>query len=256
MESDNTRIERIQAYLENLMTPAEQSAFQIELETDPSLRKELEDLRKARIAVEAYAQMKVREEVAAAFAHVKNEQQAANGRRTYLRMAAIFLLLVAASFSFILLRNTYDPARMYKSSFELYPNRIGTMGSASGSDPLREGMNAYSLGEFRKALDLLQSVGADHPAKTEARFYEAQSLMALNETDAAADAFQTLLAETDQFDEPGQWYLALAYLKQGNETAAKALLSEISTTNGHYKQEAASRMLTKLNSFWRKIPGI
>ena len=70
------------------------------------------------------------------------------------------------------------------------------------------------------------------------------SYMETQQWDKAIPYFQRLIDQKDViFENHARWYLALLYFNTGKEDEAKALLRQIASTPGAYKQKEAQAIL-------------
>ena len=64
------------------------------------------------------------------------------------------------------------------------------------------------------------------------------SNLMLGQAESAKKNFQDLIAEFDDLDVQGKWYLSLCYLKTGETTQVRNLLNEIAGTETSYAAKA------------------
>ena len=58
--------------------------------------------------------------------------------------------------------------------------------------------------------------------------------------------FGSDVMKASRYSQQAEWHRALALLKSGNMTESKAVLTLMADQVGHFKQEAASRLLEKM----------
>ena len=66
-----------------------------------------------------------------------------------------------------------------------------------------------------------------------------------NSTDAIQDLQAVTQSDTSRFQEPADWYLALAYLQQADMVRSQQILQKISQQPKHEFQDKAARLLSQ-----------
>jgi len=138
-------------------------------------------------------------------------------------------------------RQTLSPSREQQLSrqwLEPMENVLFVPENQPGLDALKKGMAAYDAADFKQASQQLESYLAlqpDHPA----RIYLGVAQLINRD---AANAVATLAIATRSPEPPvmeaAYWYLALAWLEQGNPEAAKEALQQI-PAGSDYAERAA-----------------
>jgi len=106
-------------------------------------------------------------------------------------------------------------------------------------DPYEQGQNAYAAGDYRMAIEWLSQVGEGHPQAHAADLLEANAWLERDKPEKAVPLLEGLKAlGPGPFYDQSRWYLALAYLAQGNEDPAIALLEALVMENGPYRARA------------------
>lgn len=98
-----------------------------------------------------------------------------------------------------------------------------------------EAMQYYSKADYVNAARLLASQ-TDNMA---ARFYLAVSMMELNDFSKAIGQFEVVAADqSNLFTDQAVWYLALCYIKTGNEPQAIRVLESSSSSQSYFNDKA------------------
>jgi len=98
-----------------------------------------------------------------------------------------------------------------------------------------EAMQYYSKADYVNAARLLASQ-TDNMA---ARFYLAISMMELNDFSKAIEHLEVVAADqSNLFTDQAAWYLALCYVKTGNEPMAVHVLEPISSSQSYFNDKA------------------
>ncbi len=159
-----------------------------------------------------------------------------------LAIAASFLALIAVSFLFW---PSQTNSELFSSHYEAYPSIINPIvkGEQTAASVLDEAMVDYQQSNFNKASQLLESINS----KTDTvSFYLAMSQIELNQIPAAQQNLELIDEQTSRFYLESQWYRALLFLKQGQDTEAKAQLQLIANTQQHPYLDEASRLLSEM----------
>jgi tetratricopeptide (TPR) repeat protein len=105
------------------------------------------------------------------------------------------------------------------------------------------GMKQYRAGNFSSALIFFQRFLSKKPGNSPAFFYSGVSQLNLGKTDEAMSSFDKVLHGTDQnFYEAAKYYMALIWIKKSERKKAKALLNEVISMNGEYRQRATDAL--------------
>jgi len=171
--------------------------------------------------------------------------------RTWMRplaIAASFLLLISVG-TFLYMPSQYSSdaiaSRYYTDDASW---RSGTK-SGDSEDPIDAGITAYEAGNYEQAANPFSNFSDNDKAI----YGLAQSQYQLGNYEAAISNFQKVIArENPNYTENAEWYLLLAYLKNGQTGSEfEALLEKIINDGGFYAEEARG-VKRRLESFWRK----
>jgi tetratricopeptide (TPR) repeat protein len=162
--------------------------------------------------------------------------------RRVMRIAAILILVVAGA-------AIYEYTQLSANS--LFDNNYSayTATAERGADNASPLVTAFKAGEKEKVIELFKAL--PQPA-TEDLFYAGNAYLQLGKPIEAIRNFQQLesLNKVNQahiFEEDTEYYLAMAYLKNGQTKEATALLEKIHQTNGHpYQDKVSNWLLWKL----------
>ena len=104
---------------------------------------------------------------------------------------------------------------------------------------------AFNQKDYEQAFRLLeQYLEAKEQEDPLAHLYLGISALETERYEEAIQTFSILSTQTGQWQDYGQWYLALTYLKMGDKTACRAELSEISEASEWFGK--AQELLEKL----------
>ena len=239
------RTAQIDAYLSDAMTSEEKKAFELALETDPELGKEVILQKKTFALLEA-----------AAFIETKDKIRALNQKKssgssfggTLLKVAAVLLVLVIPTY--FILNNQFNDAHLYADYSEPYPDRITTMG-ASDETKLTEAMSAYNKEEYASAAKLFKSIRLDGTENANVVLYEAVSLTYSDQAKKAIDLLEISMKPKSANFVSLEWQLVLSLLANNQGEEAKKVLDKFLKHNDGYQQEKAKELEKDLNRIWR-----
>ncbi|WP_026953599.1 tetratricopeptide repeat protein [Algoriphagus vanfongensis] len=228
MKSDQEVL--IDGYLSNTLTALQKQEFDKLMSEDRQFAEEVAFYEKMKLAI----RLEEREKLKARFNIL---EQPSNNRKTWWYAAAAMLVLGIMGW-WGLTQFSLNPENLYYSYFEPYPNIVEPI---VRSDAEQSGLSAqafewYEKGEYEKASEAFATLHEEHQAAADL-FYQAISLMAL---DRSAEAIPMLKQqkEEDSFYEAAQWYLALAYLKEGQESQARSCLERVRDADGFLSSQA------------------
>ena len=111
-----------------------------------------------------------------------------------------------------------DTQALFKKYFEPYRYEVNVAGTR------RDAMRLYQDGKYQEAIKLFDEVLNQRPDDNMS-FYKGIALLATDQAATAVPIFEVLSARPDwQFQQQSSWYLAMAYLANGEAAKAKAAL--------------------------------
>lgn len=152
-------------------------------------------------------------------------------------LAAAAVILVIWGISFSEPPDKYE--QIFRSEFKPYSSVLPLVRGESPSSLLRSALSHYEMESYDAAIHEFETVLAREPANELAHFYLGNALLAKGLTANAAEHLR--LARTtgnDKIEEASQWYLALAHVRQGNETEAITILQTLSAAAGAFAARA------------------
>lgn len=163
-------------------------------------------------------------------------------------IAASVLLLVTMGTTWFM-SNQYSNEGIASSNF--VPYDAGVLLGENDDNAYTQGVLAYQKKDFATAITAFEKVPTIDGLYAETQFYLGNAYLSQNEAEKAITAFEVAQnANLPQFQEPTEWYLALAYLRTGDEDKAKELLMAISNNANHFYNANALKVLEGLDSMW------
>jgi len=127
---------------------------------------------------------------------------------------------------------------LFAENFEPYRNVIQPIVRGEASKDLKtQAFSAYEKKDFTKAISLFSALQKTEP-EPYYLFYKANSYLVGDQPSEAIPLLKEYLSTQGNFTEKAQWYLALAYLKDGNTSEAKKILQKISDSKSYHFQKA------------------
>jgi len=249
--------DRIDRYLQGMMEEAERAAFEKEMEQQPTLKQEVALHRELAEAVgekEVQAFEAVLNKVHEAYRSqqaaqpapvVSMKREAPAGGKGFLVAAwrrhgryalAAAVVLLALIFLPRLIPQQPSPEALFAANFEPFPNQFQLRGEQDSL--LNQFAAFYGQQQYSQALQVLAQLEAADPSlKNQLAFYRGICELATGNTPAAIEALQPL-QESPLLGENARWYLALAYLKEGQTTTASQLLNQLVQEGSTYAPKA------------------
>lgn len=149
--------------------------------------------------------------------------------------AAAAILILAVSLSLFLLQQKSTTENLFSQYFKPYPNTIPLVRGEDAHDKFKMAMSEYEFENFARANRILEEILRTDPDQPIAHFYAGITALCLNRTDDAITHLQQVIKnDNNEFIEHAQWYLGLAFLKNGDVEQAKSIFNSIAK-NDLYK---------------------
>lgn len=227
---------RIDDYLDNLMSEEEKKSFEIEMQENKALAKQLAVAKEINqtIGLEGKFQEFQKTIHTLNQRHFQNNQKetpkqeatirSINPRRRFLAIAAAVIVLVVSSVLIwnVLQSESPSSSELFAANYEPY-----TIGQRSGNDDLTEVEKAafenYADGNYKTAILNFQILVTQNPTNETYLLGLGSAYLSTQQTINAIKIFD-LINDSSINYQAAQWYLALAYLQNDEvETAKKTL---------------------------------
>jgi tetratricopeptide (TPR) repeat protein len=234
-----SNIEILEQYLDGTLEPLEKLHFENRLLQEPELVKEVNEWRQMRSGIESAGRKELHDRLRAlekSLPPMEHVRTIPLWRRSWLMAAASVSIIALAGYFFWLSNSQRN--NLFESYFEPYPNII--IPAVRGDIPpdtslMAKAFAAYDAGDFDESIDLFESAGAKDEGPM---LYLANAYLATGREENAVPLLKKLLEEHETFDEPAEWYLALAYISVKDYQKAKEVLSDIVSRKGMYSERA------------------
>lgn len=165
-------------------------------------------------------------------------------------VAASVILLIGLGFWYV--NDSYFPSneKIYTENFEPYRNIIQPVERGKEINTIEyKAFVAYENREFHKAINLFNS--SENSEAVYTQFYKAMCYLGINKSSEAIDILLPIATSENQMNslnEKANWYLALAYLKNGEKEKAISQFSLVANhPNNSFKKEEARKILNYLD---------
>ena len=154
-------------------------------------------------------------------------------------------LLIAASFAFLIALGSYfytqpsnNSKQLFAQNFEVYPNVIHPVVRGDETQSTLE--KAFVYYENKDFTHFIKTLESNNYTKPDYNFYLANAYLAEGNTTQSIALLQSYLNQQNMpYHNEATWYLALAYLKQGATKKAKKYLEKVVASKTEYTANAA-----------------
>lgn len=245
MKTKEELYEEIEAYLEGNLSRPELVAFESRMEQDPELKQQVSLHQRIAAAVADQEEIQLENTLQEVV-----EQEGGGTVRFFARFpvmryaaAAAIALLIAISiwWSVSSVLTSDSPQELFAENYEFYPGPASLRGSEDPIpyNPTEQAFLAYQQHDFQAAKEQFSELLAEDPTNTELIFFQALCNLELDNTNQARTGFGQVIDQGNNFYlMQSRWYLALAWLKEGNSEEATTILSELSQEKGKYARSA------------------
>ncbi len=168
--------------------------------------------------------------------------------RTLLRVAAVVSILLVSYFTFFR-APSYD--QLYNDFYTSYPLDIPLNSRTSNADlpaidvNFESGLLSYSNGDFESSLSFFQSALQNEPGNSAILFFSGVACMESGKYEEAINFLVDAKEADSLYSAKAIWYLALTYLKLGNnEKAIQELDALLDMKSYHFAE--AKKLKSKL----------
>lgn len=167
-------------------------------------------------------------------------------KTAWFRMAASLLLLISVGAVVRLMVATPDLQTLVNNELaEPYPLSNLVRGESDGSAK-EKAFQLYAQGDFTNATIYFEQASTSEKENATVVFYNALSYL-YQENFAKANALlKSDVIAGSRYSKQAEWYRALALIQSGNLDEGKVALTSIADQVGHFKHEAANRLLKKM----------
>lgn len=246
MKKDH-RTAAIEEYLAGELKEGDLWEFRKELESDESLRKELQ------LHLEIYEAVKDQKkwELLNTLNSIKSGSKKSGRFTIYtwktqaIAASIVFFIMVGSLLSSGIFTKSSVNETLYNSYFTT-ENTILTVRSENTIKLqfIDEGLQLFNEGNYQQAIEVLNQ----DPSNMLAKLYSGFSYMKMEDFNRAEAAFNEIITDKENlFFDQAEWNLALCYLITDHSEQAKSMFRDIANGNTTYK-ERAQQILTEIEN--------
>lgn len=247
------QLERIEKYLNQQMDANERQTFEQEMAHDASLAEEVASFQDAKQIVEVAGD-------AAFFNTLQSIEEELAGknitapirpfwqRPMMLGIAAALIIILAGIWIFRPPADTSED--LFAENFQAYPPPTRLRGESKQNEIWSNARDAYIQADYALATEkfeflLAQDSTAQPPYLLHFYAGVSQLAQASPNINQAISHLEYVAATDSDYVQPAKWYLALAYVKNGEVQKAKALLEKMAAESS-YRKSAVEALLKEL----------
>ena len=259
---EEQREAQIERYLSGLMSPEEQTQFELQLKSDEVLKKDFNLYKQLNNAFDPSGWSRVDSSIDTTKLDQYFRSQEAKEVKEHLNKAAdtyfssnkksgLPRYMVAAMISILVVLGGYWFMGSGEVSFDDYylqSDMPSLVSRADGESTLKNIALNYNEGDFKAALNHYEGYlnsGVDVNEKV--YLYGGMAYLQLGQSDKALTAFEKLSSSSNIDASKGLWFSALVYLKDNNIESLKKVLDEIMSDASNFKYKEAKALREKLD---------
>jgi len=236
----------IENYFSNNLEENEKKEFEIEYQTNPEFKDEVDFLNNIKKVTEKEDTNQFKEKLVSFENQYskKTENRYVSWIKPVAAIAAIFIIAIAINFFF---QTKESEQKLFLTYFEPSKNVSAPIVRATKNENIENNaFISYSEYDYVKALSLFEEAYSESK-NSELLFYEGNALLALGKTKEAINKLKQHLQTSDSLSNRTHWYLALAYLKNKEPNHAKEELKQLLASGEPFKNKEATLLLEKLD---------
>ena len=161
-------------------------------------------------------------------------------------LAASVIILVGLSLYNIFIHQ--DSSKLFSNFYKPYSTDISTRSAEKMKDNIQLSYYLYQEGDYESSYEMLKNYTIKNFDDQTARFYLGLNALQLQYYKLAIDEFTMVEQDTvSPFALHARWYLAMAYLKEGNIKSARHFFQKLTDEDNMYSYRAR-KILKKLKS--------
>lgn len=219
--------ELLEKYFTGALLENEVDEFNALLESDIEFKKEFDFQNDLKQVIKTKKRIELKELLNSYEDTVKEEVNRSKPYQgSWLKIAASFLILISAGAYFFNTNFVTSNEDLFNEFYETYPNTtypIVRGGEAVNKTLDYKAYEAYERGDYTSAVQFFEKMVND----TNSKFYLGLSYLNEQKLVSAIPIFESIIAKNLKFKDEANWYLALAYVKQGKVDEAKEVLKDI-----------------------------
>lgn len=241
MEEDDYK--KIDQHLQGELADDQQAAFEKSLKNDDFFAKTYKERRQMTSYLQASSKQAALEEKMAELGkeYFKTEKTIKT-KLVKMPILRFGLAIAAAIVLLVMVWNPFSSTDLYLQ-FSNHPH-LAMVEKSEGESTAQKAELAYNNGDYETAYQALSEVLKTEPGNFQAKLALGISALEIGRIEKAQGIFETLANSSSSFKTYGQWYLALSYIKQGENEKAKPILENLGNDEPLLKKKAKDLLLS------------
>ncbi|MBL0682112.1 hypothetical protein JJQ60_01145 [Aquimarina mytili] len=238
MEMTQELSEKIEAYIQGMLSGTELADFENMILENPELNKRVNIQKELWATLKNQKSLDFRKKLITINQELKNEADTNKKSTfsTYWKIAASFLVLIGMS-TFLWLNHNPEE-ELFAAYYAPYPIGDIKRGADTATDDFKEIVLDYKRKEYIKVIPALERYVQQKPDNEQLKLCLGNSYLNTNQLAKAETLFQNFSSESKYYSD-AKWFLSLTYLKMKEEDQTTLLLKELISFDNIYKQNAA-----------------
>lgn len=232
--------EEIDRYISNALSASEKKAFELRIHNDPELKREVDDYQDIKVAIKHRDTLKFVETTMNDLDSGNHGQVRKIANSPYIRVAAIFVLLLGITLVIVLLVNENDTQTL-ANYFEPNPINYQFRGDINTVEEiLSNGSRLFNDKHYAAASDQFKIVIDQDQGHIQAAYFLGLSYLYSGEFSESEPLLLKVVASGDMnYSNEAKWYMCWCYLNTQRKASAFDLLNDLKS-NKHYRNKAES----------------
>lgn len=235
MNTDQTNIEKIEAFINGELSGKELSDFELALQEDDKLQEQVDLHRDVQRILADKETLELKKQLIEISKEVPTEVKMGISRYLYLSVAATIVLCI--SLVFVLKNGQKSEVELFQSYYTEFPAESRLRGERQESS-FEEAMKLYDEGMYLQAINAFQSEFAKDTSNHLILIYLGNCYMKTQKWDNASETLSKIPSNS-RFIYDAYWFTALSNLREKQFEPAKELLTKLVSTNSIYKRKAS-----------------
>ncbi len=165
------------------------------------------------------------------------------------RVSVIIILFIGLSAILYtyLNKKSVNANSLFETYYSLPESGMFIVRGENQEGTIQKGLSSYEHKEYEQAIQHFNSALESDPENYMIQYYLASCYLHKSYIKESIELYKNIILQGDNFYvQDARWYIALAYLKQGNLKESKTHLIKLNEADSNFKSEA-EQLLTKLN---------
>lgn len=219
--NDNEEWEEIEKFVLGQMPDESKEAFQEKLNNNPVLRKATNEAKLLLLGIEESAlQQKIDGFHDKLNHHAPADTATVVKMKQWLRWGiAASILIIAGVVAYLFIGNNNTNEKLFAMYFKPDPGLVTAMGTST-EYAFDKAMIDYKTGHYKEAITAWQTLLSENKSSDTLHYFIGCAYLADEQAASSIPLLEKVVSGNNVFKQDAYWYLALAYLKQGNKDKA------------------------------------